>query len=108
MGHHFTGKYVSNEIKELKREQHTLTVLEIKINKLDNGVILNKEILLKDENGKSYRCFADKESVFNNNFINKLIEIGIDGQIKASFKSIEKNYFDNTSYIEFYEPRILK
>jgi hypothetical protein len=101
---HWTGKYVLNEIKNLKREKHELTVLDIKSNDFSE-----MEIMLKDETGNMYYCFASKERVFNNNFLNELLKVGIGGKVNASFKILKK-YIDSykKEITEFYEPRILK
>lgn len=101
---HWTGKYVSNEIKNLKREKHELTVLDIKFNGFSE-----MEIMLKDETGNMYYCFASKERVFNNNFLNELLDAGVNGKVNASFKILKK-YIDvyKKEITEFYEPRILR
>ena len=101
---HWTGKYVPNGIKNLKREKHELTVLDIKSNGFSE-----MEIILKDEVGGIYYCFANKERVLNNNFLNELLKVGANGKVNASFKILKK-YIDSyeKEITEFYEPRILK
>ena len=41
---HWTGKYVPNEIKNLKREKHELTVLDVKSNGFSElEIMLNEQ-----------------------------------------------------------------